>query len=1320
MDAGHKYNSKYNFSISKSNNESKIKKTEKTQHEGTSEEKKEKHEGIEGKNSTEKKGEEKLIMEEKRNNLSKEQNSKRKGKGRKKEENQNKENLSRFFIDKTRNKANIKKRKNELREKAFSPRKKKMEEQECKLFFRIMNVGGLNEKKLTLIKNAFLGEEKVHNIICMTETQNRYEKVDVSNLISYTKMRKKNKRKGGGLQIIMRDCKGVDFEEEKQKNEEILVIEGKCFGMEMKVILVYFDVRKNEEGRKNNKKIKTDIETIIKNNKKECLMIIGDFNGHLEELDGRKDDVNGKMVMEWINEFDLMLMNGDEKCEGTITREQGEQKTAIDMVMMNRTLYDKTKGMKIDEEKDVIHISDHNLISIELKARQKCGNGFSKKKWREEECYRKDESALKEFGDEIEKEWKSNGVVSVEEMTISMLEVADRTLKKIIRRRISDEGEWERIESVWMNDEIREGINERRRINRLMRNCTDPVEKDSLAKQYQAQKEKVQIMIREAMERYEIELTKEILEDRGNETLWRNIGKLTGKKTKRGREEKIYQDGKLMELEKALDDFFKFWRLIYNLNENKIEEVWEADTLERLIEEFKTEENENENISANMPAKDRIIPMKATELKDGELKEKIRKLKNNKAAGTDKLKAELFKELGKRETCREIILKCFNNVLKEGETPESWNISRTKMIRKERRPTVRDFRPIAITNISYKIFMSLIRERIEEHLKLNNLIKDNQIGFTGGGRIEYNHMILQYIVEKTKKEDENRQIILTALDFKKAFDSVKRKELVETLKEYKIDLKIIDIVAKIYTNDETIIKMGEREETIKIGSGIKQGCTASTVFFKLITYEIMKELEEKGEEFNIGGINLNSIFYADDSITIASTIEDTKKNLEIIKTISKKFGLIVNENKSKIMIFKKRGNGKIGENKKMEEIKEIEGIEVVKSMRYLGVEINDTDDIFKIQKINIQEKAETIAKNTYSVIEKCCNKVLIGKTFWKGVALPSILMGNQVANFNKTQINELQTTENGVYRKILGGVPGTVLETVRGDIGASLMESRIMENKILFLKSIQEGENNLMKVIIKKMREDEDNAKRVNKEKERKREENERKRKEKESREGRKENEEKKKKRNIKKVKGNRWMETIDKYLGVLHMNYEDIERKDIKEIKRIVKEYDNNRWKESLGGKSSVKIYYSRKKEIKQEKIYDNRWSSVLLFRARANVLSLNDRQRFNKERIDGDTSCRLCKEGYEDLEHFLINCKKLEEERNPRIMNKTKGNNDENTVGNILFDIEDKDLEDTKKMLAKMWNKRKKLEQQENKKEALLASGTIKTCSPLTSGRI
>ena len=52
---------------------------------------------------------------------------------------------------------------------------------------------------------------------------------------------------------------------------------------------------------------------------------------------------------------------------------------------------------------------------------------------------------------------------------------------------------------------------------------------------------------------------------------------------------------------------------------------------------------------------------------------------------------------------------------------------------------------------------------------------------------------------------------------------------------------------------------------------------------------------------------------------------------------------------------------------------------------------------------------------------------------------------------------------------------------------------------------------------------------------------------------------------------------------------------------------------------------------------------------------------------------------------------------------MEKNKGSNDENTVGNILFDIEGEDLEDTKKMLTRMWNKHKKLEQKVKKERGI-----------------
>ena len=50
-------------------------------------------------------------------------------------------------------------------------------------------------------------------------------------------------------------------------------------------------------------------------------------------------------------------------------------------------------------------------------------------------------------------------------------------------------------------------------------------------------------------------------------------------------------------------------------------------------------------------------------------------------------------------------------------------------------------------------------------------------------------------------------------------------------------------------------------------------------------------------------------------------------------------------------------------------IKEIGGIEIVESMRYLGIEICGGEDIFKKQKVEMK-KAENLSRMTYSIIEK--------------------------------------------------------------------------------------------------------------------------------------------------------------------------------------------------------------------------------------------------------------------------------------------------------------------------------------------------------------
>ena len=74
------------------------------------------------------------------------------------------------------------------------------------------------------------------------------------------------------------------------------------------------------------------------------------------------------------------------------------------------------------------------------------------------------------------------------------------------------------------------------------------------------------------------------------------------------------------------------------------------------------------------------------------------------------------------------------------------------MIKKVKKPRAKDHRPIAVANISYKILMSFIKKEMEKHIEVNGMGKENQIGFCEGGRTEYNHFIIQYLVERALKK----------------------------------------------------------------------------------------------------------------------------------------------------------------------------------------------------------------------------------------------------------------------------------------------------------------------------------------------------------------------------------------------------------------------------------------------------------------------------------------------------------------------------------------------------------------------------------------
>ena len=89
------------------------------------------------------------------------------------------------------------------------------------------------------------------------------------------------------------------------------------------------------------------------------------------------------------------------------------------------------------KKKDIIDLSDHCLVSLDIKTRENGKNKFRKKKWKSGTYYRKDRNAMKEFGNEVEKKWNERRVENVEEMVVDMKKAADKTLKRSLR------GGWE-------------------------------------------------------------------------------------------------------------------------------------------------------------------------------------------------------------------------------------------------------------------------------------------------------------------------------------------------------------------------------------------------------------------------------------------------------------------------------------------------------------------------------------------------------------------------------------------------------------------------------------------------------------------------------------------------------------------------------------------------------------------------------------------------------------------------------------------------------------------------------------------------------------
>uniref|UniRef100_A0A803T0B7 Reverse transcriptase domain-containing protein n=1 Tax=Anolis carolinensis TaxID=28377 RepID=A0A803T0B7_ANOCA len=319
------------------------------------------------------------------------------------------------------------------------------------------------------------------------------------------------------------------------------------------------------------------------------------------------------------------------------------------------------------------------------------------------------------------------------------------------------------------------------------------------------------------------------------------------------------------------------------------------------------------------------------EITDKEIKAAISKLNGNKAPGPDGLNGIYYKVFAEELT--PYLKKVMNKILEDQEVPDSWRKATITMIPKEGQDpkNVKNYRPISLLNSDYKIFTTILAERMKEFL--NDWIGEEQTGFLAKRQMKDNVReiinILEYY-EFTKKDE----LALLTIDMEKAFDNLNWDFFKLLISELDMGYKFKNAINQIYDKQEANIKINSLDsQNFKICKGTRQGCPLSPLLFIFSLEILLRNIREdprlKGAK--IRKYNYKFRAFADDLICIIDDpINTVQFWLNKIKEFGKVSGLRINSEKTMLL---PKNLTKL----RQEELVKVSGIQVRKKIKYLGI-----------------------------------------------------------------------------------------------------------------------------------------------------------------------------------------------------------------------------------------------------------------------------------------------------------------------------------------------------------------------------------------------
>ncbi len=418
------------------------------------------------------------------------------------------------------------------------------------------------------------------------------------------------------------------------------------------------------------------------------------------------------------------------------------------------------------------------------------------------------------------------------------------------------------------------------------------------------------------------------------------------------------------------------------------------------------------------------------EMSIDEIKSHLKKLKNNKAAGTDGLAGEFYKSVPD-DLSRPISI-LFNSVFNNGQYPDMWAEGIINPVHKKGSENDTDnYRKITVMSAIGKLFESILNSRLVKRNIVLELDDECQFGFKNDRRTTDNIFILNAVIERQKCK--GKPLYVCFVDFTKAFDYVNRSALYYKLVKRGVKGKLLNIICSMYEKATCRVKWKGSLSDKKINSqyGVLQGGMLSPHLFTEFLSDLGEYLDSRCGTVLSDKI-IRYILFADDLILCSDTPDGLQSLLNGLYEFCQNWHLIVSLAKTNVLLFHHNKNiptpsFSFGN----------ENIEIVSDYKYLGTIVTtDHRNIFhkNFENLHLKANKAIFALNMYINDSVGYLQPCLSFKMFDCQILPILDYASDIW-FNPTKANELEKIHLKYLKRTLKLKTSTVTVALYAETG---------------------------------------------------------------------------------------------------------------------------------------------------------------------------------------------------------------------------------------------------------------------------------------------